>query len=172
MKKLFAFFEDHRHLALFLTLVSAGTLVFVYITQYVFHHEPCILCRYQRGPYFAALGFGLLAAVVAKRKPDIGFGLLLLAGAGFLVGLGISGYHIGVEQHWWLGPKACGGALPENATLEQLREYLTNRKIVDCGVPSWKFLGLTMTNYNFMMSLGLSVFTFVMAFKGRKKNGR
>jgi len=169
MKPLFAFFEKPRNLALFLTLASAGILAFVLVTQYVFGHEPCILCRYQRIPYYIVLVVGFFAAALAGIKPKWTFALLLLSGLAFMSGLGISGYHIGVEQNWWLGPKACGSPLPENVSLEEFREYIMNRNIVDCSVPGWTFLGLSMTTYNFITSVILVIFTFALAWRGRPK---
>ena len=168
MKKLLDLFSDPKNLALTLGLASLGTLTFVYISQYVFHYDPCILCLYQRKPYFAVLA---LAAAAFFAEPKIRFYLLLLCGAAFLAGTGIAGYHNGVEQEWWAGTQACGDAsLPQNASIEELKEYLMNKKIVRCDVPSWKFLGLSMTAYNLMLSLGLSAFTFYFALQGRKKN--
>lgn len=169
MMSMCAFFEKPRNLALFLTLASAGILAFVLVTQYVFGHEPCILCRYQRIPYYIVLVIGFFAAALAAIKPKWTFGLLILSGIAFMSGLGISGYHIGVEQHWWMGPKACGSPLPLNATPEEFRDYILNKNIVDCSVPGWTFLGLSMTTYNFITSLVLVFFTFVMTLRGRKK---
>ena len=167
MKQLFAFFETPRNLALFLSLASASILGFALVTQYVFGHDPCILCRYQRVPYYIVLVIGFFAAALAGIRPKLAFGLLILSGFAFLAGLGISGYHIGVEQQWWMGPKVCGTPLPANATLEEFTAYIMNKNIVDCSVPGWTFLGLSMTTYNFMLSIVMAAFTFTMAWRGR-----
>ncbi|MDP2206912.1 MAG: disulfide bond formation protein B [Alphaproteobacteria bacterium] len=169
MKQLLDFFSDHRNLSLLLAATGAVILGFVYTAQYGFGCEPCILCRYQRGPYYALLIFGLLGAGFARFNSKAGFGFLLLCGAAALTGLGISGYHIGVEHHWWMGPQACGGALPTTGTIEELRQYLLNRPIVDCSVPMCK-IGLSMTGWNFILSLGLTGFISAMLLRGRKKS--
>jgi len=168
MKRLLDIFADHRNLALLLAAAGAGILAFVYIAQYGFGCEPCVLCRYQRGPYYAILIFGLLAAGFARPQPKLAFGLLLLCGAAVLTGLGISGYHIGVEEGWWMGPQSCGGALPTTGTIEELRQYLLNRPIVDCSVPMCK-VGLSMTGWNFILSLALGGFIGAMLMRGRRK---
>ncbi|MFN7113336.1 MAG: disulfide bond formation protein B [Alphaproteobacteria bacterium] len=168
MKSVLDFFSDHRNLALLLAATGAVILGFVYTAQYGFGCEPCILCRYQRGPYYALLIFGLLGAGFARSSPKAGFGFLLLCAAAVLTGLGISGYHIGVEQRWWMGPQACGGALPTTGSIEELRQYLLNRPIVDCSVPMCK-IGLSMTGWNFILSLGLAGFIGAMLLRGRKK---
>jgi disulfide bond formation protein DsbB len=168
MKRVLDFFSDHRHLALLLAATGAVILGFVYTAQYKFGCEPCILCRYQRAPYYALLVFGLLAAGSARRYPKTGFAFLLLCGAAVLTGLGISGYHIGVEQHWWMGPQACGGALPTTGSIEELRQYLLSRPIVDCSVPMCK-IGLSMTGWNFILSSGLTGLISMLLLRGRNR---
>lgn len=167
MKNLLDIFTDRRNLALLLAATGAGVLAVVYTAQYGFGCEPCILCRYQRGPYYALLILGLLSAGTGRAWPKVSFGFLLLCGAAILTGLGLSGYHVGVEERWWMGPKACGGALPDSDDIEVLRQYLLNRPIVDCTVPMCK-IGLSMTGWNFLLSLGLAGFTGFMLLRGRK----
>lgn len=170
MKKLFDFFSNHRHLALGLVAASIAILGFAYVAQYVFHYDPCILCLYQRKPYFAVIAMGIAAFTLQNKQPQAAFFLLLLCGIAFLASAGIAGYHTGVEQGWWKGTQACGDALlPRNATIDELREYLRNKRITRCDVPSWKLLGFSMTNYNFAQSLMLAIGTFWLAFRGRKK---
>lgn len=169
MQKIVALLSNHKYLALALAGVSLAILAFAYVSQYVFHYDPCILCLYQRKPYFAVTAVSLLAFLLHDKNPRWAFYLLLLSGAAFLAGAGIAGFHTGVEQDWWKGLQSCGDAnLPQNATVEQLKEYLHNKKITRCDVPSWKFLGLSMTNYNFAQSLLLAAGTFYFAFRGRK----
>lgn len=158
----------HKNLALLICAASVGALAFAYTAQYGFNLQPCILCLYQRKPYFAVIALSLLAAFFADRKPRTAFALLLLSGAAFVVGMGIAGFHTGVENGWWKGLDACGdAALPENATLEQMQEYIMNRPIVRCDVAGWKFLGISMTGYNFMLSTALAAFTFFFALRKR-----
>lgn len=168
MKRLLDIFCDHRNLALLLAFTGAAILAFVYTAQYKFGCEPCILCRYQRGPYYALLICGLFGAGFARTQPKLALGFLLLCFGAVLSGLGISGYHIGVEQNWWMGPKACGGALPTTGSIEELRQYLLNRPIVDCSVPMCK-VGLSMTGWNFLLSIGLAGFIGLMLLRGRNK---
>lgn len=168
MNRLLDILADRRNLALLLAATGAGILAVVYTAQYGFGCEPCILCRYQRGPYYALLIFGLFAAGTVRSQPKLGLGFLMLCFAAIVTGLGISGYHVGVEQQWWMGPKACGGALPVTDDIEVLRQYLLNRPVVDCSVPMCK-VGLSMTGWNFLLSLGLAGFTGFMLMRGRKR---
>lgn len=168
MNKLIDFFAQPRHLSLLLALTGAAILGVVYTAQYGFGCEPCILCRYQRGPYYALLILGLLGAGLYGVKPRLTRAALWLCVAAILTGLGISGYHVGVESGWWMGPKACAGGLPNTDDIEELRKFITGRPVVDCTVPMCK-VGLSMTAWNFLLSLTLLGFTAAMICRGRKK---
>ena len=167
MKQLIDILAHPRNLSLLLALMGAAVLGVVYTAQFGFGCEPCILCRYQRGPYYALLIIGLLGAGLYGVKPKLTQVALLLSVVAVLVGLGISGYHVGVEYHWWMGPKACAGGLPQTDDIEELRKYILGRPIVDCTVPMCK-VGLSMTGWNFLLSLGLLGFIGTMLAHARK----
>ena len=69
---------------------------------------PCVLCIYQRWPWVAVILLGSLA-VVFRRRPAAAHTLLGLAALAMLVGAGIAGFHVGVEQYWWAGTAECSG---------------------------------------------------------------
>lgn len=172
MKKICDFFCNHRNLGLFVTAVSAGAIGFALTLQYAFNKLPCPLCYYQRYPYFANIVIGLLAAALAKKAPRLAYLLLLLAATVFVAGGGIAMFHIGVEHGWWEGLSTCGAGIgpPANATIEELKAYFNNAPIVDCRVPGWSLLGVSMTEQNLIFSLFLAFFTFFHAIKGVKAN--
>jgi disulfide bond formation protein DsbB len=170
MKNLAVFFADKKNLSLAAVAVSIGALVFAYTAQYGFNLLPCPLCLEQRKPYFAIIVLGLAALYYANKKSKVSFWLLLLCGLAFLTGVGISGFHTGVEQGWWKGLEACGdSSLPVGASIEELKEYLINRPIVRCDVPAWQMFGISMTGYNFLLSLSMAVFIFYFTLRGHKK---
>ena len=171
MKKICDYFCDLRHLALFVAGVSIFSLGSALVMQYGFNILPCHLCYEQRKPYWATIALGFAAWAAFKKSPKATFILLLLSGAAYAANIGISFFHIGVEQGWWKGLIGCGGegaTLPENATIEQLKEYLKNRPIVQCDIPGFVLFGISLTTYNFMLSVFLTVFTFFHAIKGYK----
>lgn len=168
MKKICEFFCNHFNLALFVSAMSGAALCFAWTLQYGFNKLPCPLCYWQRYPYMVNFFVGLVAAVLAKKAPKLGFYVLLLAGAVFAVNIGISFFHIGVEQGWWKGLTTCGGGVgpPEEATVEELMKYFENAPIVDCRVAGWSLFGVSMTQQNFIFSIFLTVFTYYHAIKG------
>ena len=145
---------------LLLAAVSLSALSFAWVSQYVFNFQPCPLCLYQRKPYLVAVGLGLLSTLLYKRAPRVSFAMLCGIAVCFAAGIGLSGFHTGVEQGWWKGLEACGDAtLPEGASLDEMRKYLMNRPVIDCRIPGWTFMGISMTAYNFMLSCGLFAFS-------------
>lgn len=170
MKNLPAFFSDKKRLSSAVVLASLGALAFAYTAQYGFNLLPCPLCLEQRKPYFAVILLGTAAFFCAGKKDKASFIFLLLCAAAFLAGAAISGFHTGVEEGWWKGLEACGdSSLPVGASIEELQKYLTSRPIVRCDVPAWQMFGISMTGYNFLLSLFLTAFTFYFTLRSYQK---
>lgn len=151
-----------RLLSLVIVLISTATLAAAYISQYGFGLKPCILCLYQRIPYFFAIGFGICGFVLHKHAKSF----ILMAAGAFLAGAGVAGFHVGVEHGWWAGLPSCGGQiLPENATLEELRAALTQQAIVRCDKPAFELFGISMAGYNFLLSLALGLAVPCLVFR-------
>lgn len=172
MNKLISIFMQTRPLAAFLLLTSVAILAVAYISQYVFHYDPCVLCLYQRKPYFTVIALSLLALGLAGKRPCLARWAMLACSGAFAVGAGIAFYHTGVEQSWWAGTQACGGGdgLPASGDIEALRAYLENKRVTRCDVPTWQLFGLSMTVYNLIASTVLFGFTALMLWLGRCRN--
>lgn len=169
MKQLLSTFSQTRPLAAVLLLASIAILATAYVSQYVFHYDPCVLCLYQRKPYFAVIALSVLALALAGKKPCAARGMVVACAGAFAVGIGLALYHTGVEQTWWAGTQACGGGdgLPASGDIEALRAYLENKRVTRCDVPTWKLFGLSMTVYNLIASSALFAFTAAMLWLGR-----
>jgi len=153
---------DSRAVALFVMLMSAAILGAALASQYLGGLEPCELCLWQRYPYVAAIGLGVLAMGLGGREraaePVIGLmGVVLLAGAGIAV------FHAGVEYGWWAGLETCGGTRPPSASVDELRRRLLEAPVVRCDEPAWSFLGISMAGLNFVVATALGLFTIAGA---------
>lgn len=167
-------FGQTRLLAASLLLVSAVILAVAYVSQYVFHYDPCVLCLYQRKPYFVVIALSFIAWALAGKKPCAARYVLMCCVAAFGAGIVLAFYHTGVEQTWWTGTQACGGgdSLPADGDIDALRAYLENKSVTRCDVPTWKLFGLSMTVYNLLASTMLFSFTALMLWLGRcRKTG-
>lgn len=138
-------------------IASAAMLATAHIFESM-GYAPCTLCLRQREVYWAAIAIAAVAIVLARgplaRLAWIFDALLALT---FLFGAAIAFYHSGVEWKWWPGPAACAstGAGATSAGLDALLEG-AKFKPPACDEPNWWFLGLTMANWNTIVSLILA----------------
>lgn len=132
-----------------LGLASAGALASAYALQYLAGFEPCQLCYWQRYPYMAVIAVAVVG--VASRFVRLG---LLLALVLFLTGMGLSLYHVGVEQGIFALPAGCaaGGAA---TTVEELRAQLAAAPPA-CDQVSVSFIGLSLSAWNGIASAVLA----------------
>lgn len=133
--------------------------------QYIGGFEPCKLCYWQRYAYYAAIPLAALSSVfvaatrgmVAARLP------LILTGLALLAGMGIAGYHAGVEYHWWPGPETCSGPpVTGDIFFQEIGPGL-----IRCDETPWSLFGVSMAGYNFVISGLLALAAFRLALKGR-----
>lgn len=133
---------------------SAALLLGALGFQFLGGLPPCELCIWQRWAHVAALGGAVLALALPRGLAPAG---LVLAIAGLLAGVGIAGFHVGVEQEWWQGLASCGGGGSGAGSLEDLMRSVEEAPVVRCGDVAWSFLGLSMAAWNALVSLGLAV---------------
>ncbi len=138
---------------LLLALTAAlFALSFALIAQYGFGYKPCILCLWQRVPYALVLPIALAGLLHPGLKAWRG-ALLLACASCFLVDAGIAGFHFGVEQRWWLGTSGCAIHASNATDPSALRLALLAAPTARCDEIAWRFLGLSMTGWNFFYAL-------------------
>jgi disulfide bond formation protein DsbB len=136
---------------------AAGRCSRRFIRSSHFGLEPCVLCLYQRAPFYGAIILSLtgLAMRANEKAVRIILGLCALL---FLINAGIAGYHTGVEQQWWASAVE-GCAVPDFSKDPSLWEKILTSPAASCSDIAWKdpVLGLSMANWNILYCLGLFV---------------
>ncbi len=151
-----------------LLLASIGALATVFTAQYVFDLEPCILCKYQRIPYFAVI---LFAGIGMYTEMADQAGTLKVVGVIFLLGAALAFYHSGVEQHWWEAATSCGSSGGEPLTsFKNFVGQLMTKMPKRCDEVDWTLFGLSMTVYNTAATIGLAAVSFFGATVLKKYN--
>ena len=154
--------------------ISAISLISAYIAQYVFDLQPCILCLYQRPPFYIAACLGLIGFFASGPKPKIAAFAVFLCSLAFLAGSVIAFYHTGVELHWWRSfLEGCKVSFDPSKPGDIL-SIIESTQSVPCDEIPWSdpILGLSMANYNAMMSFGLANLSAISAILiARKSNG-
>ena len=144
-----------------LLIASLFALLSAYISQYVFGLQPCILCHYQRIVFWLLALNSLLFLCLKSAKFQIIWQVLAII---LLLGnIGIAGFHSGVERKIFF----LGSCSASNTELEKITDpslllsALQQTQAVRCDQPQFKFLGLSMADYNVfycLFLLGLTIF--------------
>jgi disulfide bond formation protein DsbB len=144
-------------------LFSLAALAAVFTAQYGFGLRPCELCLTQRVPYFVVIAIALAGLGLKLEAKGMRIVLALCALA-FAIDAGIALYHVGVEQHWWAGPRACTAGSGTVTSVEDLAAML--QKPIDvpqCDQPAWLLAGISMAGYNLLACVIMSVFCALSA---------
>ena len=145
-------------------LISIIALVSAFFIEYVLGHQPCNLCILERIPYLLAIIIILLNFKFSHYEK---FFILLLSII-FLAGAIISLYHLGIEQGFVQESLVCdlksgSNLLSKEEILKQLQE-----KNVSCKDVTFKIFGLSLTSYNILISLLITVSTGKIYFNYEK----
>tara|TARA_Y100001960_G_scaffold259005_1_gene278709 strand:- start:16 stop:498 length:483 start_codon:yes stop_codon:yes gene_type:complete len=136
-------------------LISIIALSSAFFIEYVLGHQPCNLCLLERIPYLLAVIIILLNYKFIHFEKNFILVLTLI----FLVSTGLSLYHLGIEQGFIKESLVCNlnnesNLLSKEDILKQLQQ-----KNVSCQDVTFKIFGLSLTTYNILISLIISVST-------------
>ena len=146
--------KDRRQLLIkIIFLVSTVALLSAFFIEYILGHQPCNLCIFERIPYLLAI---IIILFNLKFNQFEKFFILLLVIV-FLFGIILSLYHLGIEQGFIQESLVCdlksgSNLLSKEEILKQLQE-----KDISCKDVTFKIFGLSLTSYNILISLVISV---------------
>ena len=144
--------------SLFLNLilfVSIVALISAFFIEYVLGHQPCNLCILERIPYIVAIVIILLNYKFSQFE-KLFLVLLIIV---FLTATILSVYHFGIEQGFIEESLVCdlkngSGVTSKEEILKQLQEQK-----VSCKDVTFKIFGLSLTTYNIVISILITINT-------------
>jgi len=134
-------------------LISFIALISAYFIEYILGHQPCNLCVYERIPYFLAILIVLINYKYNKLEKYLILSLAII----FLIATILSLYHLGIEQGFIRESLLCD--LEKGANIVDKDEILKQlqQKSISCKDVTFKIFGLSLTNYNIIISLLLTI---------------
>ena len=134
-------------------LISFIALVSAYFIEYILGHQPCNLCVYERIPYFLAILIVLINYKYNKLEKYLILSLAII----FLIATILSLYHLGIEQGFIQESLLCdlekgANILDKDEILKQLQQ-----KNISCKDVTFKIFGLSLTSYNIIISILLTI---------------
>ena len=136
-------------------IISIVALASAFFIEYVLGHQPCNLCILERVPYLLAITIIVLNFKFVQYEKYFLLILILI----FLAATILSLYHLSIEQGLIKESLVCdlkngSNLLSKDEILKQLKE-----KNVSCKDVTFKILGLSLTSYNILISLLITIST-------------
>ena len=146
-------------------LISFIALISAYFIEYILGHQPCNLCVYERIPYFLAI----LVVLINYKYNKLEKYLILSLAIIFLIATILSLYHLGIEQGLIQESLLCdiekgANIVDKDEILKQLQQ-----KSISCKDVTFKIFGLSLTSYNMIISLLLTI-SLTKIYFGYEKN--
>lgn len=154
----FAFPAAQLGRALWILLAALAILATVWSLQ-LSGYQPCELCLSERYAFYLGAPLAALTAFAAARGwigwARIGFVVLALA---FLANAVLSGYHAGVEYHFWEGPTACTGSLSGPLNVEDMLKQIQTVQAVRCDEPALRIFAISLAGWGLIANAALSAY--------------
>jgi disulfide bond formation protein DsbB len=143
--------------ALTIAVIAFATIAGAWIFQGL-GYEPCDLCYEQRYAYYVGVPLAALAFVLARAGVPRAIVVAAVAALALIFAANaiLAVYHSGVEAGLWQGPTACTGAMAGPAKASDLLEQLQKIKVVRCDAVSLRVFGLSLANWNILISAALA----------------
>ena len=123
--------------------------------------SPCKLCYYQRWSYIALTAIcaiGYYSSKFAKHAMVLTFLTLLF-------GTGTAFTHMAVELGWLELTLSCTSNFSGQIdSIEQFKNLISDKEIVPCDMPRYKFFGITLAGWNFIYSSVILMFASIVIF--------
>ncbi len=140
------------NLILFVSFVALISALFI---EYVLGHQPCNLCILERIPYVVAIVIILLNYKFSQFE-KLFLVLLIIV---FLTGTVLSIYHFGIERGFIEESLVCDLKNSSEVTSkEEILKQLQEQK-VSCKDVTFKIFGLSLTTYNIVISILITINT-------------
>jgi|TARA_B100001093_G_scaffold298820_1_gene284934 disulfide bond formation protein DsbB len=134
-------------------IISVVALASAFFIEHILDHQPCNLCILERIPYLLAI----VIIVFNYKFIHLEKYFILLLILIFVFATILSLYHLGIEQGLIAESLVCD--LKNNANLLSKEEILRQlqEKNVSCKDVTFKVLGLSLTSYNILISLLITI---------------
>lgn len=131
-----------------IALLSFSAVIMAYLSEVILNLRPCILCIYQRIPYFALAFLASIALYFPSSKKVISLLITLF----IIVEVGLAFYHVGVEHYIFEENYSC-------QTNHQIGNMLsTNSLMSTCSEVHFRFMNFSMAEWNLIYSMGMLIY--------------
>ncbi len=141
---------------LFIILLCVTSIFYAFFVEFFLGYKPCILCKYQRVPYFLGLLIGLFG-FLKPSNPKMCIYVFLT----FLISMTLSGYHVGIEQELYQSIFNCSD---DNLNILEGGKLLESLSVInpDCRNVNFAIFGVSLATINFVLSFVISSVSYYL----------
>ena len=148
-----------RRLKIFYSLIillCLSSICYAFFVEYILDYKPCILCKFQRVPYFLGLIIGLFGFFKPSNTKMCIYIFLT-----FLISMTLSGYHIGIEQELYQSFLNCSD---NNLSILEEGELLESLNVInpDCRNVNFAIFGISLATINFVLSFVICTISYYL----------
>ena len=150
-----------KNLYLFVFVLCIISLIGAVYIEHTMEQKPCTLCLYQRIPYIISIFICFIG--FNYHKNFLWLFLLILI---FLISIGLSGYHVGIENNIF---QEFSGCTNNNLNITNKSELLSSlsETLPNCKDVNFRIFGLSLATINLIVS-SLIVMLSVIFIKNEK----
>lgn len=133
-------------------LVNILVILSALFIEFFLKVKPCILCIYQRYPYYIITFLSLIYFL----KKDLKIILILLIILTSLASITLSTYHVGIETGLIKETTSCKTSLNNNLSKDAILKQLESNLASSCKEVNFKLFGFSLASINIILSLILT----------------
>jgi len=133
-------------------LVNILVILSALFIEFFLEIKPCILCIYQRYPYYIIA----LLSLIYFLKKDLKILLILLIILTSLASIILSTYHVGIETGLIEETTSCKTSLNNNLSKDAILKQLESNLASSCKEVSFKLFGFSLASINIILSFILT----------------
>jgi len=133
-------------------LVNILVILSALFIEFFLKVKPCILCIYQRYPYYIITSLSLIYFL----KKDLKIILILLIILTSLASITLSTYHVGIETGLIEETTSCKTSLNNNLSKDAILKQLESNLASSCKEVNFKLFGFSLASINIILSLILT----------------
>ena len=137
-------------------LLCLSSICYAFFVEYILGYKPCILCKFQRVPYFMGLIIGLFGFFKPSNTKICIYIFLT-----FLISMILSGYHVGIEQELYQSIFNCSD---DNLSVLEDGKLLESLSVInpDCRNVNFALFGVSLATINFILSFVISLVSYYL----------
>ena len=152
---------------IYIFLINIFIILSALFIEYILNVKPCVLCIYERYPYYLILLLSALFFLKNNWKNQLMVLIILTS----IVSFFLAGYHVGIENGLINELSSCKTEVSKNMSKDILLKELQSKLAPSCKDVDFKLFGLSLASINMIMSLILTILYYKI-FSWTKKTSK